>query len=93
MKLINSLMLLLFLTFLPIHGTTAQTAADQQGTASSITRLPERFLLKSEVESRFGAPLIKSNPVGEPVITFWEYNDYLVYFEYDRVLHSFRKRN
>ena len=93
MNIIKTLMLLLLLVFLPIHSAQAQSATEQQGTASNMVRLPERFLLKSEVESRFGAPLMKSNPVGEPVITFWEYNDYLVYFEYDRVLHSFRKPN
>ena len=93
MKMTNYLMLLLFLVFLPNPGAYAQSGAQQQEPVSSRTGMPQRWLLKSEVESLFGAPLMKSQPVGEPVITFWEYNDYLVYFEYDRVLHSFRKRD
>ena len=30
--------------------------------------------------------------VGDPPITTWEYTDFLVYFEYDRVIHSVSKR-
>jgi len=40
----------------------------------------------SEVESAFGAPQTKAPPVGDPPITRWEYQDWSVYFEYDRVL-------
>jgi hypothetical protein len=86
-------MVLLFLVFLPNPGAYAQTMTEQQGAAPSASGMPERWLLKSEVESQFGAPIIKSQGVGEPVITFWEYNEYLVYFEYDRVLHAFAKRD
>jgi len=40
----------------------------------------------SEVESAFGDPQAKAPPVGDPPITRWEYQDWSVYFEYDRVL-------
>ncbi len=93
MKMTRTLMLLLSLVFLPNPSAFAQAGAEQQEPVSAMTPMPERFLLKSEVESQYGTPLMKSEPVGEPVISYWEYNDYLVYFEYDQVLHAFRKRD
>ena len=40
----------------------------------------------SEVESAYGAPTLKSEPVGDPPITRWDYARWSVYFEYERVL-------
>ena len=42
---------------------------------------PARGATMGRVESRFGAPPIAS----------WEYEDFTVFFEYDRVLHSVDK--
>ncbi len=52
---------------------------------------PERGMTQAAVESRFGDPLLKANPVGDPPISNWEYADYYVYFESDRVLHTVLK--
>ena len=41
-----------------------------------------------QVEVQFGQPVKKSAPVGEPPITRWQYPDFTVVFEHDRVLHS-----
>ena len=54
-------------------------------------KVPGRWLTKDEVESLFGAPSNKSNPVGNPPISFWEYPKFYVYFEGDRVLDAFGK--
>ena len=43
------------------------------------------------VEQKFGAPLNKSAAVGNPPISQWEYPEYRVFFEGDRVLHSVLK--
>jgi hypothetical protein len=40
------------------------------------------------VESRFGAPTRRAAAVGTPPITRWEYPGFVVYFEYDHVVHS-----
>ena len=40
------------------------------------------------IESRYGEPGTRHAAVGEPPITRWDYQDYSVYFEYDRVLFS-----
>jgi hypothetical protein len=48
--------------------------------------VPENGQTQADVEARFGAPASKSNPVGQPPITRWDYEHWNVYFEYDRVL-------
>lgn len=59
----------------------AQSAAAQ-------SRLPERGLDKSTVETRLGSPQRVEGPVGEPPITRWVYADFIVVFEYDHVVHT-----
>ena len=49
---------------------------------------PSRGMTMKRVEDRFGAPTRSKPAVGDPPITTWEYTDFLVYFEYDRVIHS-----
>jgi hypothetical protein len=61
-----------------------------QTAATSDTR-PNRGMTKARVEDRFGAPVKKVAAVGDPPISSWEYPDYVVYFEYDRVLHAVEK--
>lgn len=48
--------------------------------------VPENGTSMAEVESRFGAPVSKDGPVGDPPITQWAYDSWSVYFEYDKVL-------
>ena len=47
---------------------------------------PTRGMTQARVESNYGAPVSKVAPVGEPPISRWEYQNMIVYFEYDRVL-------
>ena len=65
---------------------TVKVPVGQQGTGLQGIVIPKRGILKSAVVARFGEPLSKSTPVGDPPITYWNYEDYTVYFEYDRVL-------
>lgn len=65
-----------------------QQAADKQ----SIER-PTVGITKDKVRERFGDPVAWNDPVGEPPISSWEYQDFIVYFEHDLVLHSVLKRN
>ena len=53
---------------------------------------PTRGMSEMSVESRFGAPMTKVEPVGEPPISRWEYAEFIVYFEYDRVIHAVPRR-
>jgi hypothetical protein len=79
-------------------GLTAAASADtlliQEIARDSSQRSgwPARGLTMSQVESRFGAPLNKRPPVGDPPINRWDYEEYIVFFEGDIVLHSVRRR-
>lgn len=54
---------------------------------------PTRGMTKGSVEANFGNPANRQSPVGDPPISRWEYANFVVYFEYDRVIHSVRKRS
>ena len=57
-----------------------------QGDASIQT--PNRGVAMSAVVRQFGQPKAISKGVGDPPITTWQYDDFNVYFEYDKVIHS-----
>jgi hypothetical protein len=46
----------------------------------------------NRVESRFGSPERRLAAIGDPPITRWEYSGFIVYFEYDKVLHAVATR-
>ena len=48
--------------------------------------------LQSSVEKLFGQPNEKKDPVGEPPISSWVYDDFTVYFEKNRVIHSVKTK-
>lgn len=52
---------------------------------------PTRGLSMDSVEARWGAPVNRSAPVGNPPITRWEYPSFFVYFEYQHVIDSVRR--
>jgi hypothetical protein len=54
---------------------------------------PASGMTAANVEAKFGAPDAKVAPVGDPPISRWEYKDFVVYFEYDRVIHAVVRRN
>jgi hypothetical protein len=49
---------------------------------------PARGATMTLVESKFGAPTEKHPTVGTPPITRWDYPDFAVFFERDRVIHA-----
>lgn len=55
---------------------------------SETMQLPKNGFTKADIESKFGTPVKKLPPVGDPPITRWEYDTYNVFFEYDLVLFS-----
>jgi hypothetical protein len=60
---------------------------------SSGAARPTSGMTAENVEAKFGSPDVKVAPVGDPPITRWEYKDFVVFFEYDRVIHAVVKRN
>lgn len=53
---------------------------------------PKRGMTQASVEANFGSPQTTRAAVGEPPITRWEYADFVVFFEYDKVIHAVSKR-
>ena len=53
---------------------------------------PTRGMSRDRVQAYFGMPKSRRNPVGDPPITRWDYANFVVFFEYDKVIHSVSKR-
>ena len=61
---------------------------DQVQVRDSSIDTPHRGITMSQVESKFGAPTAKHDAVGAPPITRWDYPNFAVFFEGDRVIHT-----
>ena len=75
-------------------GTAGAQNLDMQGAspAAGDGARPARGMTADSVESTFGTPDSKVAPIGDPPISRWEYKDFVVFFEYDRVIHAVVKR-
>ena len=56
--------------------------------AQSASLRPARGMSMQRVESAFGSPSNRHAAIGEPPITRWDYPGFVVYFEYDHVIHA-----
>jgi hypothetical protein len=70
----------------------AETVNMNGMSAGSSDARPSRGMTQASVESKYGSPVSTTSPVGEPPITRWEYSDFVVFFEYDKVIHAVVKR-
>ena len=79
--------------FFGVFGVANAQNLDMEGTsqASNVER-PASGMTAESVEAKFGAPDAKMAPVGDPPISRWEYKNFVVFFEYDRVIHAVVKR-
>ncbi|MFN2362334.1 MAG: hypothetical protein ABR522_14805 [Marinobacter sp.] len=53
--------------------------------------LPRTGMSQSSVRNAWGSPRETNAPVGDPAISQWHYEDFVVYFEGDRVIHAVLK--
>ena len=65
-------------------------AADEPAAAGSgmAASYPGRGANMQSVEARYGAPAERRGPIGKPPITRWDYPGFVVFFEYEHVIHS-----
>ena len=79
-----------------VFGFAGMAGADtlnMDGTDSAKVSVgPASGVTQASVESTYGAPKAKKAAVGDPPISSWEYDGFVVYFEYDRVIHTVKKR-
>lgn len=74
-------------------GASGAQTLDMQGTAPAASPdRPTRGMTQDNVQARYGNPESRIAPVGDPPIARWEYPGFIVYFEYDKVIHSVVKR-
>lgn len=52
------------------------------------SQLPDRSMTKEMVRQTFGMPVAIDAEVGEPPVSAWQYQYYVVYFEQKWVLHA-----
>lgn len=88
------------LTLLALGGLLAfsqMVAADTllieglQAAGGTSAERPRRGMSMDAVQAKWGQPLTRQGAVGEPPISRWEYGDFVVFFEYQRVIHAVRK--
>ena len=83
----------LIAVFLAFFGTaSAETLKMNGANADGAEPRPTRGMSQASVQSKFGSPAAVRAPVGDPPITRWEYQDFVVFFEYDKVIHAVIKR-
>lgn len=82
------------LSFAPAGGALAEELRTPVGNQADRDQgnYPKTGLSQSTVRAKWGNPLDVRGPVGEPPITQWHYQGFVVYFENDLVLHTVLKR-
>lgn len=73
-------------------GANADTLKTSGISAGEDGSRPLRGSTQAQVEAKYGSPASKKAAVGDPPISRWEYADFTVYFEYDRVIHAVLRR-
>jgi hypothetical protein len=76
--------------FVSVPHAAAETVATDSGITvkEPAVAAPTRGMTKHQVAAKFGDPVSKIPAVGKPPISRWEYQGFIVYFEYDHVIHS-----
>lgn len=73
-------------------GTVSAQNLDMSGAEGSHTfdqpGKPTRGMTQERVRANFGEPNSTVAAVGDPPISRWVYSDFVVFFEYDKVIHS-----
>ncbi|UCG72146.1 MAG: hypothetical protein JSV45_12970 [Chromatiales bacterium] len=75
---------------LPAAAETLLLDGVEQASTSASQR-PSRGMTMDKVASTWGQPATKNSAVGDPPISRWEYPNFIVYFEYSRVIHAVHK--
>jgi hypothetical protein len=83
------------LAFFPMASAVAEQVRVPVGAQADRNQasFPGSGTSQSSVRASWGAPLEIQGPIGQPPITQWHYQNFVVYFEGNRVIHTVLKRN
>ena len=79
---------LLILALAVAQPALAETLSTTTGDPAAAADRPSRGSTMAAVQSHYGEPTTRHAAVGDPPITRWDYPQFSVYFEHDRVLHA-----
>ncbi len=82
------LRILLLLALSAATPALAETLGTDTGNPAASGGQPNRGSTMVAVQGRFGEPTQRHATIGNPPITRWDYPQFSVYFEHDRVLHA-----
>ncbi len=86
---LTPLALVAMLGLAPVSGTQADVMNMKSvGDVPADVQLPSRASTMEQVKSQFGEPGNTMPAVGDPPITRWDYGNFTVFFEYNRVIDS-----
>lgn len=92
-KIGASIFLTLSLAFaLAANAQNLDMSRSNQAATFDAAGKPTRGMTRTSVEASFGAPQTTRSAIGDPPISRWEYPGFVVFFEFDKVIHSVSKR-
>ena len=83
-----SLFLLLSLGLGCTAGAIADTLLVESVQTAAAVKRPTNGMLMEQVLQEYGEPQQRLGPVGDPPISHWVYDDFIVYYEHQRVIHA-----
>jgi hypothetical protein len=74
------------------HAETLQMGGVDNAARFDQPGKPTRGMTQAKVEATYGSPNAKQAAVGDPPISRWDYGEFVVFFEYDKVIHAVSRR-
>ena len=74
------------------QGDTLQMGGTDNAARFESAGKPTRGMTQERVRADFGSPQSQDAAIGDPPISRWHYAGFVVFFEYDRVIHAVTKR-
>lgn len=78
------------LILVPLTSAVAEVISVPVGSQAERSQIsvPDTGMSQASVRAKWGEPMAIEGPVGQPPISQWHYQRFVVYFENDRVLHT-----
>ena len=88
MRRIGLIMVTALAVGLPGGAAIGDTLLVESVESGAAVARPDRGMTMDGVLQHYGEPKMRSGPVGDPPISTWDYDDFVVYFENQYVIHA-----